>query len=59
MSTATLTSKGQITIRADVPRSLNVETDRFIERIACDARCSTTMTFDAGAVNSAGLSLVS
>lgn len=32
--------------------------DCLIERIASDAGCSTTMTFDAGAVKSAGMSLV-
>lgn len=32
--------------------------DALIERIAADAGCTTTMTFDAGAVKSAGMALV-
>ncbi len=32
--------------------------DCLIERIAHDAGCSTTMTFDAGAVKSAGMTLI-
>jgi predicted nucleic-acid-binding protein len=33
--------------------------DALIERVAFDAGCSTTMTFDAGAARSAGMTLVS
>lgn len=52
MASATLTSKGQITIPA------NVRHDLKIERKAALEDCKQTMTFDSGAAKHAGMTLI-
>jgi AbrB family looped-hinge helix DNA binding protein len=80
MTTATLTSKGQITIPAEVREALGVAAgdriefvwkalrmfqatnvdfaDCLIERSAAATGCEKMMTFDRGAANGAGMTLV-
>lgn len=72
MSTATLTSKGQITIPVAVRNGLNVKTgdrvefrheggdfsDALVTALARDAGCSEVYTFDRTAAKRSGMTLL-
>ena len=62
MTTATVTTKTQITVHASVRRAFKVEAadfaDCLIAQSASSARCERTVTFGAGAAKVAGMTPV-